>query len=191
MTGQLIYLVGPSGSGKDSILRCLAEQLPVDFHIMQRAITRPPCALTEDSEPLTEAEFSALQDQGAFALSWQANGLKYGIRNDLDAHLAAGKKVIVNGSRGYWQAAVARYPSAVLVLIQVEESLLRQRLIERGRESMQDIQLRLERNASFEQVLEHKSALQNTPLLKVDNSGDLTEAVAQLLQQLQQEVKLG
>lgn len=187
MTGQLIYLVGPSGSGKDSILRGLAQTLPEQYHIMQRVITRRPCSLTESSESISEVEFIQQQQQGAFALAWQANGLRYGVRTELDHLLAAGKQVIVNGSRGHWQYALARYPSAILVLVQVQEHLLRQRLIERGRESLQEIQLRLERNASFEQRLEHETALQNTILLKIDNSGDLSYAIDQLTQQLQRQ----
>lgn len=42
MAGQLIYLVGPSGSGKDSILRELAPRLDDKYIILKRVITRPP-----------------------------------------------------------------------------------------------------------------------------------------------------
>lgn len=179
MRGQLIYLVGPSGSGKDSILRELAPQLPSQCVIMQRVITRPTSPDTEEAEYLSPEDFLAQEQQGDFALSWKANGLAYGIRTELDHHLQAGKTVLVNGSRAHWPQVVRRYPKAVLVLVRVDYGLLKQRLIARGRESVQEIQLRLERNLSMEQALEHSTALQNTEFWVVDNSGSLAEAVAQ------------
>src|SRR5690606_12808642 len=124
MTGQLVYLVGPSGSGKDSILRELAPVLPADYVIMKRVITRPSSPETEEAESLSVETFYQEEAQGAFALSWRANGLAYGIRTELDHHLAAGKTVLVNGSRGHWANVLARYPSAMLVLIKVEDALL-------------------------------------------------------------------
>ena len=46
MAGQLIYVVGPSGSGKDSIIQALAEQTEVT--VMRRVITREPDSIGED-----------------------------------------------------------------------------------------------------------------------------------------------
>lgn len=179
MEGQLIYLVGPSGSGKDSILREVAPLLPQQCVIMKRTITRPLSLDTEEAESLSAEEFIAQEQQGRFALSWRANGLAYGIRADLNQHLHAGKTVLVNGSRAYWPQVVQRYPNAILVLVKVPVSLLRQRLMARGRESLPEIQLRLERSLAMEQTLERHAALQNTEFWVVDNSGSLAEAVAQ------------
>ncbi len=180
MEGQLIYLVGPSGSGKDSILREVAPLLPQQCVIMKRTITRLTSQETEEAESVTEAEFQTQQQQGQFALSWQANGLHYGIRADLDQHLQTGKTVLVNGSRAHWPQVLKRYPKAILVLVKVPEALLRHRLVARGRESLQEIQLRLERNKYMEQALERKAQLQKTELWVIDNSGSLAEAVAQM-----------
>lgn len=184
MTGKLVYLVGPSGSGKDSILRELAPDLSSDFAIMKRVITRVCSAGTEDAESISLDDFEQQEAQGAFALSWRANGLAYGIRFELDQLLALGKTVLVNGSRGHWAQVLARYPSAVLVLVKVEDTLLRERLIARGRESIQDIQLRLERNTYLEQALRHKVALLQSPLWVLDNSQELEAAVACFRQHL-------
>lgn len=180
MSGQLIYLVGPSGSGKDSLLRELEPLLTPQCVIMRRAITRVASQETEAAESLTEVEFKAQQQQGQFALSWQANGLYYGIRTDLDHHLQMGQTVLVNGSRAHWAQVLQRYPKAILALVKVPEPLLRQRLIARGRESIQEIQLRLERNRYMEQALERKAELQNTELWVIDNSGPLAQAVCQM-----------
>lgn len=184
MAGQLVYLVGPSGSGKDSILRELAPALPADYVIMKRVITRPSSPETEDFESLSLEAFNQQEVQGEFALSWRANGLAYGVRTELDQHLVAGKTVLVNGSRGHWTNVVARYPSAILVLIKVDDALLRERLISRGRESIQDIQRRLERNAYVEQALKNKSSLLQSSMWVLDNSDELHVAVNRLRQQL-------
>lgn len=48
--------------------------------------------------------------EGAFALSWQANGLSYGIPREIDDWLAAGEDVLVNGSRGHLAQTRLRNP---------------------------------------------------------------------------------
>ena len=86
MAGRLIYLIGPSGSGKDSLLDAarlrLAER---GCRIVRRVITRSAEAAGEAAQGVSPEEFAAMQVEGAFALSWHANGLAYGIPKVIDA----------------------------------------------------------------------------------------------------------
>ncbi|KAF1030489.1 MAG: Ribose 1,5-bisphosphate phosphokinase PhnN [Pseudomonas sp.] len=177
MAGRLIYLIGPSGSGKDSLLDAARPHLVArGCRLVRRIITRSAEAVGEAAEGVSAEQFAALEAQGAFALSWQANGLSYGIPAEIDSWLAAGHDVLVNGSRGHLAQTRLRYPSLVVVLLTVEQAVLRQRLLARGRESLDDINERLARNARF------SDSLSATPgVFVLDNSGPLEHTVERLL----------
>ena len=120
MSGRLIYLMGPSGSGKDSLLNAARERLGErGCVIARRVITRSAEALGEDAIGVSPTEFDQQEAAGAFALSWRANGLAYGIPRQIDAWLAAGQDVLVNGSRGYLPQAREHYPGLLAILLQV------------------------------------------------------------------------
>ena len=73
MQGTLIYLMGPSGSGKDSLIDAARESLLAQgCYIAKRIITRSRDAGGEDAEAVCVTEFAALEAQGASAMSWQA-----------------------------------------------------------------------------------------------------------------------
>jgi len=191
MSGRLIYLMGPSGSGKDSLLDAARERLAErDCVIVRRVITRSAEAVGEDAIGVTPAEFDQQEAAGAFALSWRANGLAYGIPRQIDDWLAAGQDVLVNGSRAYLAEARQRYPELLAILLQVDEAALRQRLLARARESAEQIEARLARNRSF--VVGGASAATvaaeapPTPgsterLIVLNNSGPLEQTVTQML----------
>ncbi|MGQ7958703.1 phosphonate metabolism protein/1,5-bisphosphokinase (PRPP-forming) PhnN [Pseudomonas sp. SP16.1] len=150
MQGRLIYLMGPSGSGKDSLLQ--AARAPLErcgCRFARRVITRSAEAVGEDAVGVTPAEFDRLEAEDAFALSWRANGLAYGIPREIDHWLADGKDVLINGSRGHLDEALQRYPQLLAILLQVDEAVLRERLLARGRETPEQIEARLERSRSF------------------------------------------
>uniref|UniRef100_UPI0035662BE6 phosphonate metabolism protein/1,5-bisphosphokinase (PRPP-forming) PhnN n=1 Tax=Pseudomonas sp. TaxID=306 RepID=UPI0035662BE6 len=129
MSGRLIYLMGPSGSGKDSLLNAARERLAErGCQVARRIITRSAEAVGEDAIGVTPAEFDQLEAEGAFALSWRANGLAYGISRRIDEWLMAGQDVLVNGSRGYLRQARLRYPELMGVLLTVDHAVLSQRL---------------------------------------------------------------
>ncbi|MGU2530394.1 phosphonate metabolism protein/1,5-bisphosphokinase (PRPP-forming) PhnN, partial [Pseudomonas aeruginosa] len=89
MTGRLIYLMGPSGSGKDSLLQAAREPLALrGCRIVRRVITRSAEAVGEDAQAVTPAQFDTLERASAFAMSWRANGLCYGIPVQIDEWLA-------------------------------------------------------------------------------------------------------
>ncbi len=195
MQGRLIYLMGPSGSGKDSLLQ--AARAPLEAHgcrFARRVITRSAESVGEDALGVTPAEFERLEGEGAFALSWRANGLAYGIPREIDDWLSAGQDVLINGSRGHLDAARQRYPHLVAVLLHVEEAVLRQRLLARGRETPEQIEQRLARSRELQASVAssplplagegpgERAGLADTVIL--DNSGPLPHTVSRLLQLL-------
>ena len=178
MRGRLIYLIGPSGSGKDSLLHAARERLTAHgCRIARRVITRSAEALGEDAIGVAPAEFERLQRAGAFAMSWHANGLAYGIPKQIDDWLAAGQDVLVNGSRAYLREARQRYPELIGIVLVVDVEALRERLRKRGRETPEQIEQRLARNALFNDA----AAVEVDGLHLLDNSSHLEQAVDQLL----------
>ena len=179
MSGRLIYLIGPSGSGKDSLLDAARTRLHErGCRIVRRVITRSAEAVGEAALGVSTQQFAEMEAQRAFALSWHANGLSYGIPREIDDWLAAGDDVLVNGSRGHLQNARARYPQMLVVLLTVDQAVLCERLLARGRESVAEIDARLARNARFNK----RVLADNDPALHVlDNSGALENTVERLL----------
>lgn len=150
MMGKLIWLMGPSGSGKDSLLAELRLREQTQLLVAHRYITRDASAGSENHIALSEREFFTRAGQNLLALSWHANGLYYGVGIEIDLWLHAGFDVVVNGSRAHLPQARARYQSALLpVCLQVSPEILRQRLENRGRENASEINARLARAARY------------------------------------------
>ena len=175
--GRLVYLMGASGSGKDTILRGVRASLTNEdgVKVATRFITRAPSA-DEPSIELSIDAFARLREQGAFALCFECHGLGYGIGTEIDAWLARGNTVIVNGSRHYVAAAYARYPKMLAVEIAVDPEVLRARLNARGRESSAAIAQRLARaSAPYDRP-------QGLCVATLDNNGPAGRAASALLQ---------
>lgn len=169
-TGRLIYLVGPSGAGKDSLLRYCRARLAGQAGIVfaHRYITRDADSGGENHVALTPGEFAARAAAGLFALRWQGHGQNYGIGIEINQWLAKGMTVVINGSRAYLHEAQARYPELVPVWIDVSPEVLRARLQQRGRESALQIEARLARALTTPQAPRGG--------IMVRNDGELAEA---------------
>ncbi|MCQ9616066.1 phosphonate metabolism protein/1,5-bisphosphokinase (PRPP-forming) PhnN [Paenalcaligenes niemegkensis] len=174
MAGRLIYLMGPSGGGKDTILQGVATLLGKTAHLAPRIVTRPVPDSEANAVSVSAAEFGQMESSGALAMAWLANGHAYGISVNIDDILNSGRDVLVNGSRQYLPQACKLYPLLVPVLLDVPVQLLQERLQQRGRESLQQIQQRLERNARFTTMDE--LSMQGT-IIRIDNSGTIENAV--------------
>jgi ribose 1,5-bisphosphokinase len=178
MNQRLIYVMGPSGAGKDSVLGWLRENLPADLpvHWAQRTITRPVAAGGENHEEIDAANFVRLQDQGAFALAWQANGLHYGVRHAELSSLKQKHWVLVNGSRGHLQLAQQSHPGLQVVHITAAPETLMQRLTARQRETPEEIKQRIRRATAF-------TVAEGT--IEIHNNGPLAQAGEALLNALE------
>lgn len=181
MGGRLIYLMGPSGSGKDTLIEAAREPLRArNCEIVRRVITRSAESVGEEAIEVSREEFEQRRANGDFALWWQANGLSYGIPACIDQWLAEGRDVLVNGSRGHLAEAQQHYPTLLPVLLTVKSEALRERLLRRGRESPAEIEARLHRNALFTA----DESIDDSQIRRLDNSGDLAGTVANLLKLL-------
>ncbi|KAA0975018.1 phosphonate metabolism protein/1,5-bisphosphokinase (PRPP-forming) PhnN [Pseudomonas sp. ANT_H12B] len=178
MGGRLIFLMGPSGSGKDSLIEAAREPLQaLNCEVVRRVITRSAESQGEDAIGVSREEFERRKAAGDFALSWNANGLDYGIPIEIDQWLDDGRHVLVNGSRGHLAQVLRQYPRLLPVLLTVKDEVLRERLLRRGRESLVEIEARLRRNELFMNDV----SIGDTQIHRLDNSGELGTAVANLL----------
>ena len=142
MKGRLIYVVGPSGAGKDSLLHFAREHVAgTSVVFAHRYITRET-GHNENHIALTREEFTARSAQGLFALEWSSHELHYGIGIEIDAWLERGCTVVVNGSRAYLARALKRYQHLEVVHIHAAPHILAQRLSTRGRETAEQVAAR-------------------------------------------------
>ncbi|MDR0716936.1 MAG: ribose 1,5-bisphosphokinase [Azoarcus sp.] len=145
---RLIYLMGPSGAGKDTLLSALRQDAAArarNLLIAHRYITRPPAA--DDCEQhvfLYEQEFERRRQRGLFALDWHAHGHAYAAGMELDLWMDKGFSVILNGSRQHLPTARQKYAGRLIpVCLTVSAATLAKRLIARGRENAREIEARL------------------------------------------------
>ncbi len=183
--GKLVYLMGPSGAGKDTLLRhvkalCL-EKAPHlrPLHIAIRYITRLSTHGSERHIPLHEQEFLSLLAQGFFVLHWQSHGYYYGICQDINEALAQNYLVVMNGSRAYLETAQKLYPDLIPVLIDARQDVLEQRLLERKRENAAEITARLRMNLFLKKEIPNIYTIDNSNLLE-----DSVQTLKNLLTQL-------
>jgi ribose 1,5-bisphosphokinase len=151
LNGTLWLIVGASGVGKDSLIDGAKAALASNsgFVFPRREITRPGDAGGEDHLHVAPEAFRTRRQAGAYALSWMANGLGYGVPRAIDSVLESGRQIVLNGSRGALGEARARYGNLRLVEITVPPEILRARLEARGRETAAEIEGRLERASAL------------------------------------------
>ena len=178
-SARLIYTVGPSGAGKDSLLAWLRLNMPAQFylHFAQRCITRAMQADGEVHESVDVETFRRLRESNAFVLNWGANGLHYGVRREELLPLQRDQWVIVNGSRAYLAEAQSKFPELRVLHISASRETLRQRLQARGRETPDAIESRIERAAGL-------SLPPGTSCIEICNDGHLEEAGCQMIDSL-------
>jgi ribose 1,5-bisphosphokinase len=172
--GLFVAIVGPSGAGKDSLIRAVAAHFAPDpdFVAVRRVITRASDQ-NEDHDTLDLAAFEAARSAGRFALTWGAHGLYYGVPVEADAAIAAGKIVVGNLSRGAVGEARQRWPEVLAVLVTAKPDTLVARLAARGREGAEDRRDRLNRSL--------RESFSFEPDAVIDNDGPLEAAAEKLV----------
>jgi ribose 1,5-bisphosphokinase len=162
--GAFVAVVGPSGAGKDTLIAharaVLADEPQVDF--VRRVITRPSDGQTEDHDTLADAEFLEALAEGAFAMAWEAHGLRYGLPANVDRAIENGHVAVANLSRGALPALRQRYANVAVVEVTADSEILASRLVGRGRESRGEILARLARTIACDTT---------GPSIALDNSG--------------------
>lgn len=149
MKGAWIFVCGPSGAGKDSVIASAQQTVRErkDLVFARRIVTRPAQA-GSDHDPVTESDFISLVQAGRLSWHWQAHGFYYGIAQHYAADVQAGRLVVVNGSRAHVQN-LPPTPDVRLVQITADPDQLAERLAQRGRDAASAVADRLARNTRF------------------------------------------
>ncbi len=168
---RLIVVVGPSGAGKDTVLRAWRARLAGDprIHFARRLITRPADLASEDHVPIGAEVLEALRMQGALAFHWRAHGLAYGVLRSSLACLQQGDWVVLNGSRQHLADSGVGAAGCRIVEITASVESRRTRLADRAREDNAATAGRLQRTAPELQTA-----------LTLVNEGELDECVSAL-----------
>jgi len=165
MNGAWVFVCGPSGAGKDSVIasanQILGEQPDVVF--ARRIVTRAPHA-GSDHDPVTEADFDALVRSDSLSWHWQAHGFFYGIARRYADAVLEGRTVVINGSRAH-VAGLPLSSARRLVTVTASTAHLTERLLRRGRESDNAITERMARNNHFMDLAADHQVVNDTELL--------------------------
>jgi ribose 1,5-bisphosphokinase len=169
---ELYYVIGPSGAGKDSLLNYARQHMGSSTAVVfaHRYITRPADAGGENHISLSREEFNCRARMGCFAMQWYSHNTWYGIGVEINQWLEMGLKVVVNGSRAYLDNALQKYPRLIPVIISAPPETLRQRLLARGRENIEEIEQRVMQAVDLDQQIEYPR------MMRINNEGALMDA---------------
>jgi guanylate kinase len=146
---QLVVLVGPSGVGKDTVLKELGTKIK-NLWVSVSVTTRPPRPGEVDGvsyDFISDEEFDAMVSVNEL-LEWaEYAGARYGTpKAPIDLHIAQGNVVVLEIELAGARQVRANAPQARYVLLappSIDE--LRRRLANRGTESPQEQEARLEK----------------------------------------------
>lgn len=173
---RLIAFVGPSGSGKDTLMVQLRDVLissNINAHIVQRLITRERDN-TEKFSSVSSQEFDEFVRKKEFCLHWEIYGNKYGIpHTEIDPYLETGYLVFVNLSRSQLHNYKRIFPYGKIVVIDISNKLAEERIRFRKRDTGKNLEARIQR----------LSEVIDMPLsdLFIKNEGKLNVCLALLL----------
>ncbi|MET4203487.1 phosphonate metabolism protein/1,5-bisphosphokinase (PRPP-forming) PhnN [Bradyrhizobium sp. LA6.12] len=145
--GRLVLVVGPSGAGKDTLLR-LAQAACIDDHdiVFPRRVVTRESSEAEDNMAMSQDEFRRAREHGDFAVHWEAHGHSYALPLEINDDILAGRAVVANVSRTVIGALRQAYANVVVVAITAPTDVLAQRLAARARHSDGNIADRLARS---------------------------------------------
>ncbi|MCK1743726.1 phosphonate metabolism protein/1,5-bisphosphokinase (PRPP-forming) PhnN [Bradyrhizobium sp. 139] len=145
--GRLVLVVGPSGAGKDTLLR-LAQAACIDDQnvVFARRVVTRESSEAEDNMAMSQGEFRRAREHGDFAVHWEAHGHLYALPLEINDDIRAGRTVVANVSRTVIGALHQAYANVVVVAITAPPDVLAQRLAARARHSDGNIAERLSRS---------------------------------------------
>ncbi len=170
MSPLLVLVVGPSGAGKDSVIRGAQSALKEDprFYFAHRVVTRNSAQVGEIN--VHPEVFKRLSSTGHFAKTWDAHQLSYGLpMQEIQAKSPEVQIIIANVSRTVLSELLAEYGGHVLY-ITANPTEIRRRLEKRHRESIAAINARLRRVIPLSEQL---------PMTTIRNDDLLEKAIAQ------------
>lgn len=161
--GAFIAVCGPSGGGKDSLLRRAQEMSDgaPDIVFPRRIVTRP-VSVAEDHASVSVEAFDDMLASGAFAMSWEAHGLKYGLPVSIDIDIGAARCVICNVSRTVLPELRRRYARVITVLVTAPPEILLARIASRARPTDGRVGDRLARSSVFVRDFTADTVIENT-----------------------------
>ena len=140
---RVILVVGPSGAGKDTLIRHakhhFAQVGRIDF--ARRYITRPPDQ-NEDNYFVDESAFRLLESARFFISTWNAHSYRYGIPGNIITDENNGA-VLCSVSRSSIIDFESKCNSVTTIHVTVKKDVLFERLLKRGRETEEEIEKRL------------------------------------------------
>jgi len=147
MAGGFVFVVGPSGSGKDSLISYARTAYAGNTAVVfpRRIVTRTSSA-HEDHDTMDEAAFAKGEAEAAFAISWRAHGLGYAIPNSALDEVGRGAIAVCNVSRRVVPWSRIHLQNVAVVEVTAPVEVLAERLAGRARIEDGDLAARLARS---------------------------------------------
>lgn len=167
MDTKIVLIVGPSGVGKDSLLKFAKNSLENEVNFVNRYITRRP-DLNESNFYVDDYAFEILKHNSFFISSWYAHNNFYGIAK---SSIKSGLNII-SISRAKIKDFENFSNSVFTINISVPKEILKERLENRGRETSLEIEKRLKR--SYEKIDANN-------LMEFDNTKPLDQSAKEFI----------